>query len=157
MAAVRGSTRGHGLAGGITPARARRDPRFALAAASLVLVGWPASFDASSLIDALDEPGEALREVLARSLSGSRRYPKELVRLACRHGSADTLKLALRALERSRDPDAWLDVLIEGEPFLERSHVAALEVLAKAAPSRDVAKMAREIVRDLRAPPRRRR
>jgi len=145
----------HELAMAITPARARRDPRFALAAASLVLVGWPASFDASTLIDALDEPGEALREVLARELSASRRYPKELVRLACHHGSGDTLTLALRALARTRDPDAWLDVLIEGEPFLERVHVAALETLAKRAPSRDVAKMAREIARDLKAPPRR--
>ncbi len=145
----------HELAVAITPPRARRDPRFALAAASLVLLGWPASFDASSLIDALDDPGEALREVLSRELAASRRYPKELVRLACRHGSPETLTLALRALGRTRDPDAWLDVLIEGEPFLERPHVPALDALAKRAPSRDVARMAREIARDLKAPPRR--
>jgi hypothetical protein len=64
--------------------------------------------------------------------------------------------LALEALSRTRDPDAWLDVLIEGDPFFDSTHVQTLEALGERAPTRDVARILREIASEL-APRRKRR
>ena len=143
------------IAHALSPKLARRDPRVAEMIATLMLLAWPVTFDVGALLAELDGPEEALTKVLARELARSRTvYPKELVRQAMIHGSAESCTLALRALSRTKDPDAWLDVLIEGDPFFERIHVPALTALAPSAPSKDIAKMAREIARDL-APTRR--
>lgn len=135
--------------------RARRDRRIAEMIATLTLLAWPVAFDVGALIAELDDPAEALGSVLERELArGKSGYPKELVRHAMIHGSADSCTLALRALSRTKDPDAWFDVLIEGDPFFDRTHVPALSALVSKAPSKDIAKMAREIAKDL-APARR--
>ncbi len=143
------------IAQALTPQLARRDPRVAEMIATLTLLVWPVTFDVGALLAELDGPEDALARVLARELSRSRSgYPKELVRQAMIHGSAESCTLALRALSRTKDPDAWFDVLIEGDPFFDRSHVPALTALASRAPSKDIAKMAREIAKEL-APARR--
>lgn len=139
------------VAGALAHLVPRGDPRAARAAAVLSLVAWPTVADVASILARAPEPEPALFAVLERELFHSREYPKELVRIACAHGSARTVGLALRALARTRDPDAWLDVLIEGEPWLNDSHLPALAMLIRRAPSREVAKVAREVVRDLEA------
>ncbi|MBX7193284.1 MAG: hypothetical protein K1X94_14615 [Sandaracinaceae bacterium] len=145
------------LAQALTPAAARQDERMAEALATLALLEWPSTFDVGGAIGAIDDPDEALVRVLARELSRDRAsYPKELVRLAVVHGSARSCTLALEALTRTRDPDAWLDVLIEGDPFFDRSHAPRLAELAKKAPNRDAARIAREIAAEHAAPRRRR-
>lgn len=139
----------------LTAELARRDARVADQLATLTLLRWPVTFDVGALLAELDGPEEALTRVLARELARPKSgYPKELVRQAMIHGSAESCTLALRALSRTKDPDAWFDVLIEGDPFFDRSHVPALTALAAKAPSKDIAKMAREIAKDL-APARR--
>ena len=143
------------IAHALTPELARRDPRVVEMIATLTLLAWPVTFDVGALLAELDGPEVALWQVLDRELSRPRSgYPKELVRQAMIHGSAQSCTLALRALSRTKDPDAWFDVLIEGDPFFDRSHVPALTALAPKAPSKDIAKMAREIANELtpRAP-----
>lgn len=142
------------IAHALTPHLARREPRVAEMIATLMLLAWPVTFDVGALIAELDGPEVALTGVLDRELTRSKGYPKELVRQAMIHGSAESCTLALRALTRTKDPDAWFDVLIEGDPFFDRTHVPALTALAPSAPSKDIAKMAREIAKDL-APARR--
>jgi hypothetical protein len=146
------------LVSSITPALARKDARLAEALALFLTLDWPSTFDVAGVIEALDDPEPALHAALARELTASRRYPKELARVATQHASPRIVALALDALERTPDPDAWMDVLIEGEPALAAGNLPALRSLAKRAPSRDVAKMIADIARDLeRAGKRRRR
>jgi hypothetical protein len=134
------------LACAITPDLDRRDPRFGRALATLALLEWPSTFDVGGALATLDEPDLALADVLERELASEpKAYPMELVRLTALHGSARGVGLALSALSRTRDADAWLDVLIEGDPFFDSTHVPALEALGKRAPSRDVARILREI------------
>lgn len=145
------------LCAALTPALARRDPAAAAALATLVLLEWPTAFDVAASIEALGDAAEpaltaALAAELARTNDG---YPKALVRLAMLFGSPESATLALGALSRTRDPDAWFDVLIEGEPHFDASHASVLAALAPQAPDRDVGKMAREIARDLAPAPRR--
>jgi len=78
------------------------------------------------------------------------RYPKELIRLASTLGNAKVVRVCLNALPKVEDEDAWMDVLIEGEPAMERVDVKLLRELAVKAPSREVAKLARQIATDLR-------
>ncbi|GAB4215507.1 MAG: hypothetical protein OHK0013_41180 [Sandaracinaceae bacterium] len=147
----------HMIASSITPALARTDSRFAEALATLLLLDWPSTLDVAATIDALDDPEPALFAVLARELSASRHYPKELVRVATSYASPRVADLALGALSRTTDPDAWMDVLIEGEPALRARDAPRLAVLAKKAPSREVATMCRDIARDLGGTPKPRR
>ena len=134
------------IASTITPELTRREPRFGRALATLALLEWPSTFDVGGALATLDEPDLALADVLERELASEpKAYPMELVRLTALHGSARGVGLALAALSRTRDADAWLDVLIEGDPFFDRTHVPALEALGKRPPSRDVARIVREI------------
>lgn len=145
------------LACAVTPDLDRRDPRFGRALATLALLEWPSTFDVGGALATLDEPDLALADVLERELAAEpRAYPMELVRLTALHGSARGVGLALAALSRTRDADAWLDVLIEGDPFFDSTHVPALEALGKRAPSRDVARILGEIAAE-HAPRRKRR
>jgi hypothetical protein len=135
------------LSASITPALVRRDARCAVALATLTLLEWPSAFDVAASLAQLEEPEAALAEVLDRELASDPKiYPTELVRLTALHGSPRGMGLVLDALSRTRDPDAWLDVLLEGDPFFERTHVSRLEALGRRAPSRDVAQIVREIV-----------
>lgn len=145
------------LASSITPALARSDSRFAEALATLLLLDWPSTLDVAATIEALEDPEPALFAVLVRELAASRRYPKELVRVATLHASPRIVDLALGALARTSDEDAWMDVLIEGEPALRANDAPRLAALAKEAPSREVATMCRDIARDLRPAPKIRR
>lgn len=145
------------IAVAITPELARREPRCAAALATLTLLEWPSTFDVAGALRELDEPDLVLADVLERELAReAKAYPMELVRLTALHGSSRGCALALEALSRTRDPDAWLDVLIEGDPFFDSTHVPTLEALAKRAPSRDVARILGEIAAE-HAPRRKRR
>jgi hypothetical protein len=145
------------LASAITPALDRRDARFGRALATLTLLEWPSTLDVGGALAQLDEPDLALADVLERELACEpKSYPMELVRLTVLHGSERGVRLALEGLSRTRDPDAWLDVLIEGDPFFDPTHVPALEALDKRAPNRDVARILREIAAE-HAPRRKRR
>lgn len=77
-------------------------------------------------------------------------YPKELVRLASAMGNAKVIRVCLNALPKVDDEDAWMDVLIEGEPAMEEVDAKLLRELAGNAPSKQVAKLAKQIAADLR-------
>ena len=55
------------------------------------------------------------------------------------------------AHQRLDAEDVRMDVLIEGEPAMERADVKLLRELAEKAPSKQVAKLVRQIAADLRA------
>lgn len=141
----------------LTAARARKDLRAAEALALFLTLDWPSTFDVAGVLEELADPEPALFAVLERELAAARRYPKELVRVATLHASPRIVALALDALDRTPDPDAWMDVLIEGEPALAPANLQELRALAKKAPSRDVAKMLGDIARDLEKASKRRR
>ncbi len=146
------------VASSITAAMARREPRFGEALATLTILEWPSAFDVASTLEALDDAEAPLFEVLRRELAREKkRYPKELLRLAATHASPRVMSLALSAITRTRDPDAWMDVLIEGEHGLDATHLPAIRALVKKAPSRDVGRMIGDIAKDLERPGKKRR
>ncbi len=145
------------IARGLERAIRGGDPRPAEALATLALSRWPSACDVEPALAAAPLAPEALHRVLARELARERRgYPRELVRLALALGSRASAPLALAALARTRDPDAWLDVLIEGEALFGPEDAPRLLALAREAPDRDTARMAADIARTLAPRPRRR-
>lgn len=144
------------IARSLTPALTAQDERAADALATLALLEWPSSLDVGALLEPRREAPSALHRVLVRELERDPAcYPKELVRLALVTGSRPSASVALAALRRTRSPDAWLDVLIEGEPLFRPTDARALLALSEHAPERDIAKTARDIARDLAPRPRR--
>ena len=137
---------------GVALARVPRDALWKELVATLSCVEWPHVFDVEPLLRGARRTEAPWLAVVALALEQEpTRYPRELIRIASTLGSAKVVRLCMQALSRVQDEDAWMDVLIEGEPVMERSDSAQLRVLAKEAPSKQVAKLVRQIVADLRA------
>ena len=137
-------------------------PRFAPAlniafsAATLAAIAWlatqPLPAEGWLRLDPLNLPLVLAAAVVGLALvQEPARYPKELIRLASALGNAKVVRACLGALTQVDDEDAWMDILIEGEPAMERTDVKLLRDLAEKAPSKQVAKLARQIAADLRA------
>ena len=120
-------------------------------AATFLCIDWPHVFDIEPLIHAGRRTEAPWLAVVTLALAQEpRRYPKELIRLASTLGNAKVVRACLAALHHVEDEDAWMDVLIEGEPVMERVDVKLLRDLSEKAPSKQVAKLARQIAADLR-------
>ena len=119
--------------------------------ATFTCIDWPHVFDVEPLLHGARRTEAPWLAVVTLALSQEpTRYPKELIRLASTLGNAKVVRLCLQALLRVQDEDAWMDVLIEGEPAMERADVKQLRALAEAAPSTQVAKLAKQIAADLK-------
>lgn len=140
------------VASALTRSVVRGEPRFGDALAIFTLLEWPHAFDVEPEIEKLREPEVFLFATLEAELAADpSAYPKELVRIASHHASPRVIDLALHALQRTRDEDAWMDVLIEGEDAMEARHASVLGRLAASAPSPAVKKLLADIAKDLRS------
>lgn len=121
-------------------------------AATFACIDWPQVFCVEPLLrNGRRTEAPWLAVVGLALVQEPARYPKELIRLASALGNAKVVRACLGALTQVDDEDAWMDILIEGEPAMERTDVKLLRDLAEKAPSKQVAKLARQIAADLRA------
>ena len=120
--------------------------------ATFVCIDWPHVFGIEPLVRGGRRTEAPWLAVVTLALELDRtRHPKELVRVASTFGSAKVVRACLNALSTVDDEDAWMDVLIEGEPAMERADVKLLRELAEKALLKQVAKLVRQIASDLRA------
>lgn len=120
--------------------------------ATFACIDWPQVFCVEPLLQNGRRTESPWLAVVTLALAQEpSRYPKELIRLASTLGNAKVVRACLGALTKVADEDAWMDILIEGEPAMERADVKLLRDLAEKAPSKQVAKLARQIAADLRA------
>lgn len=119
--------------------------------ATFACIDWPHVFDVEPLLHGARRTEAPWLAVVTLALAHDpAAYPKELIRMASTFGNAKVVRLCVQALLRVQDEDAWMDVLIEGEPAMERADVKPLRALVEAAPSKQVAKLVKQIVADLK-------
>ena len=119
--------------------------------ATLMCLDWPQVFRVEPLVTGRRTEAPWLAAVTLALTIESMGYPKELVRMASTFGSGKVVRVCLNSLTKVDDEDTWMDVLIEGEPAMEPVDIKLLRELATKAPSKQVAKMAKQIAADLRA------